>query len=243
MDGNEAPMQAPLPRPAAMSAKLTASSLKKLELLHPDLRKVVIRAAEITAQPFQVIETARTLARQKQLMKRGATRTLRSRHILAPNGLAHAVDVVAMVGGRISWEAPLYHVIADAMRRAATEMGVSVEWGGDWKSFFDGPHFQLPWAAYPGIKAVTDPAPPQPSQAEEATLMPGSKGRAVAALQRDLAALGFPLTDDGDFGPRTRAAVLAWTGQQFGPGKATDIVTAKVRAAIDKALRQARRAA
>jgi len=28
-------------------------------------------------------------------------------------------------------------------------VGVSVEWGGDWKSFKDGPHYQLPWAKYP----------------------------------------------------------------------------------------------
>jgi peptidoglycan L-alanyl-D-glutamate endopeptidase CwlK len=35
------------------------------------------------------------------------------------------------------------------MKTAAAAEGVPVEWGGDWRSFFDGPHFQLPWASYP----------------------------------------------------------------------------------------------
>ena len=40
---------------------------------------------------------------------------------------------------------------AEIQRRlAAAAEKVAIEWGGDWKSFKDGPHFQLPWAKYPG---------------------------------------------------------------------------------------------
>jgi peptidoglycan L-alanyl-D-glutamate endopeptidase CwlK len=35
------------------------------------------------------------------------------------------------------------------VKRAAQEVGVPVEWGGDWKSFKDGPHWQLPFKEYP----------------------------------------------------------------------------------------------
>ena len=145
-------------------ASLTAVSLKKLAGVHPDLVKIITRAAEISPQPFQVTEGVRTLNRQRRMVATGASRTLRSRHLAAPNGLGHAVDVVAMIGGRVSWELPLYHRIADAVKQAARELGVPVEWGGDWKGFVDGPHFQLPWDRYPGTKSVSQPAPPAPTR-------------------------------------------------------------------------------
>ncbi|MEP1931959.1 MAG: M15 family metallopeptidase [Roseibium sp.] len=136
--------------------KLTTTSLKRLKGVHPDLVRIVKRAAEITQQPFQVTEGLRSLARQRQLVRRGASKTLNSRHLSG-----HAVDVVAKVGPRISWEVPLYYAIADAMKQAATELGIAVEWGGDWRSFFDGPHFQLPWKTYPKSNnpALKKPAP------------------------------------------------------------------------------------
>jgi peptidoglycan L-alanyl-D-glutamate endopeptidase CwlK len=37
----------------------------------------------------------------------------------------------------------LFHIIAAAMKRAANELGVKVVWGGDWKSFKDGPQWEL----------------------------------------------------------------------------------------------------
>lgn len=216
---------------------LTAASLKKLEGVHPHLVAIVKRAAEISAQAFQVTEGVRTLNRQRELVKRGASRTLKSRHIPVPNGLGHAIDVVAMIGGRISWELPLYHRIADAMKAAAKEIGVPVEWGGDWTGFVDGPHFQLPWGEYPGIASVKDTPPPKLAARELATMVAGSHGEEVAALQRDLIALGQSIKADGQFGPATRAAVLAVTGANS--TSATDIVTAPLAERIAKWARKA----
>lgn len=217
-----------------MPVTLTQASLKRLEGVHPDLVKVVKRAAEITGQAFQVTEGIRTLSRQRELVKRGASRTLKSRHIPAANGLGHAIDVVAMVGGRISWEVPLYHRIADAMKAAAREMGVPLEWGGDWKGFFDGPHFQLPWSSHPGVHSVKDAPMPQPTERELATLVPGSNGDAVRALQENLTQLGRDIGKvDGDFGPKTRAAVKVVSATLT--GKETDIVTVALAETIRKA--------
>lgn len=218
---------------------LTQASLKRLAGVHPHLVKVMKRARELSSVAFQITEGPRTLSRQRQLVKQGASRTLKSRHLPAPNGLAHAVDVVAMVGGRISWEAPLYHRIADAVKQAAREMGVPVEWGGDWKGFFDGPHFQLPWAQYPGTTNVADAPLPQPTPKELGTLVPGSKGDAVIALQQWLSALGAALKIDGDYGAKTRTAVLAFSEQLT--GKRTDIVGASLSETFRKAAAKAGR--
>lgn len=135
----------------AVASRLDARSERNLAGVHPDLARVVRRAAAIAAVAFTVTEGARTPARQKQLVASGASQTLRSRHI--PGGrlkLAHAVDLAAKVGGAIRWDWPLYERLAAAMKQAAQDEDVPLEWGGDWPSFKDGPHFQLPWARYPG---------------------------------------------------------------------------------------------
>lgn len=127
-----------------MAFKLSAASRDRLKGVHGDLVRVVERAIAITPVDFRVTEGLRTAARQRQLVKAGASRTLRSRHLTG-----HAVDVVALVDGKVRWDWPLYPPIAAAMKQAARELGVPLEWGGDWKRLKDGPHFQLPWASHP----------------------------------------------------------------------------------------------
>lgn len=126
---------------------LNERSRKRLQGVHGDLVRVVLRAAEITEVDFVVTEGVRTQARQKQLVAAGASKTMKSRHLTG-----HAVDLAAMIGNEVRWDWPLYAKIAAAMKRAAAELGVPIEWGGDWKTFKDGPHFQLPWVQYPGTK-------------------------------------------------------------------------------------------
>jgi len=149
---------------------LNDRSLRALAGVHPDLVRVVTRAAEITGQPFIVTEGRRTIERQRQLVAKGASKTLRSRHLTG-----HALDVAALVpcvaglrpdGGTVSWDDHLYAPIAAAMKRAADELGVPIEWGGDWTSFCDTPHFQLPWAAYPATDMASHARPPQTAAAD-----------------------------------------------------------------------------
>lgn len=121
--------------------QLGKKSKKKLEGVHPDLVKVVERAIEITEQDFTVLEGLRDIERQRELVNTGKSTTLNSRHLTG-----HAVDLAPWP---ISWEWEVFYPIADAMKTAADELGVSLEWGGDWKSFPDGPHFQLSRKAYP----------------------------------------------------------------------------------------------
>jgi peptidoglycan L-alanyl-D-glutamate endopeptidase CwlK len=126
---------------------LNTTSHQRLRGVHPDLVRVVRRCAADWADPetgFIVTQGLRTLEEQKLLKAKGASRTLRSRHLTG-----HAVDLAVSVRGQTRWDWPLYAKLAKAMKDAARKEKVPLEWGGDWKTFKDGPHFQLPWAKYP----------------------------------------------------------------------------------------------
>jgi peptidoglycan L-alanyl-D-glutamate endopeptidase CwlK len=123
---------------------LDARSRKRLEGVHPDLVRVIEAADEMTPLEFIVTEGVRTLARQQQLVAAGASKTLKSRHLTG-----HAVDLAVKVNGEIRWDWPLYGRLAGVVKEAAAKLGIAIEWGGDWRSFKDGPHFQLPVAKYP----------------------------------------------------------------------------------------------
>jgi peptidoglycan LD-endopeptidase CwlK len=127
-----------------MPYKLSKKSIDRLTGVHPDLAKVVHRAIEIAQVDLMVLEGVRAKARQEQLFNAGASQTMKSRHLTG-----HAVDLGAYVDGEVRWDWPLYSKIADAVKAAAAELSVPIEWGGDWKKFKDGPHFQLPWKEYP----------------------------------------------------------------------------------------------
>lgn len=126
-----------------MTFVLGRASLARLAGVHPDLVRVVKRAIALTPVDFRVTEGLRSSERQRELVKAGASKTMNSRHLTG-----HAVDVVALVGGKVRWDWPLYDRIAKAFKAAAKAEGVPLEWGGDWK-MRDGPHFQLPWKQYP----------------------------------------------------------------------------------------------
>jgi peptidoglycan L-alanyl-D-glutamate endopeptidase CwlK len=127
-----------------MSYVLGAKSLQRLSGVHPDLVRVVKRAIKITPVDFSVIEGVRTKKRQSELFASGASKTMNSRHLTG-----HAVDIAPYVAGSIRWDWPLFHQIAPAMKQAAQELGVDIVWGGDWRTFKDGPHFELNRSTYP----------------------------------------------------------------------------------------------
>lgn len=111
--------------------------------MHADLIKVVLRAIQISEVDFAVIEGMRSIGRQKALVEAGASWTMDSRHITG-----HAVDLAAWVIDTVRWDWPLYDKIAVAMFKAAAELEIAIEWGGDWGKK-DGPHFQLSRKGYP----------------------------------------------------------------------------------------------
>lgn len=128
-----------------MAFKFSTRSKRRMVGVHPDLVKVINRAIEITDTDFTVLEGVRTLATQRRYVATGKSKTMNSRHLTG-----HAIDIAPLdENGDITWEWPLYHKLAEHVKQAAKDVGVDVEWGGDWKSFPDGPHWQLPWSKYP----------------------------------------------------------------------------------------------
>lgn len=127
-----------------MSFRLSQRSRAALQGVHPDLVAVVEAAIELTPVDFMVTEGLRTAARQAELVRAGASRTLNSRHLTG-----HAIDVAAWVDGQVRWDWPLYPRIAEAFKAAAKGRGIPLIWGGDWPRLRDGPHFELDPGAYP----------------------------------------------------------------------------------------------
>ena len=149
-----------------MTFNLSQKSLDRLEGVNDDMVRVVKKAIELTKVDFGVICGLRTVEEQEELVAKGASQTMKSKHI---DGLA--VDLMAYLGGRASWELNLYDDIADAMKEAAKLENVGVRWGAAWqidnmadwdgtmeeamnayidlrrsqgrRPFIDGPHFEL----------------------------------------------------------------------------------------------------
>ena len=110
-----------------MTFKLSSRSLAKLEGVNPRLQDVVRSAIGRTKVDFGVICGLRTFAEQEELVAKGASQTMKSKHL---KGMA--VDLMAYCGSRASWELNLYDEIADAMKDAAKEHGLAIRWGAAW---------------------------------------------------------------------------------------------------------------
>lgn len=125
-----------------MDYKLGVRSKQNLSGVHPDLVAVVEAAIKITDQDFLVIEGIRNINRQRELVKAGKSKTMNSRHITG-----HAVDLCPYP---VDWnDHSKFEAIAEAMKAAAEDLGIPLEWGGDWKGGWDKPHYQLPHKDYP----------------------------------------------------------------------------------------------
>ncbi|MEG1214580.1 MAG: M15 family metallopeptidase [Leclercia sp.] len=119
-------------------------SENNLRGVHQDLVSVVRLALELSTIDFGITEGLRTVERQEQLVAEGKSQTMNSRHLSG-----HAIDVFAYPAPAGSWDGKWYQRISEAFKQAGKELGTPVEWGGDWKTLKDGPHFQLPYADYP----------------------------------------------------------------------------------------------
>ena len=149
-----------------MSFKLSSRSLGRLDGVDEKLSNIVKRAIEYTTVDFGVIQGLRSVEEQKELVARGLSKTMKSKHLEG-----RAVDLMAYLNGRACWEINVYDEIADAMKQAAIDEDVHIRWGAAWtvsdirswegtmeeamlhyvdirrgqnkRPFIDGPHFEL----------------------------------------------------------------------------------------------------
>ena len=154
-----------------MSYTLSTRSLERLNGVNESLVNIVKASIKTTKIDFGVTCGLRTKSEQAELVKTGASQTMNSRHLPQEStGTSHAVDLVAYIAGRVSWELNLYDDIADAMKDAAIKEGKPIRWGAAWhkplnewdgsaedlmnqyidlrraegrRPFIDAPHFEL----------------------------------------------------------------------------------------------------
>lgn len=126
----------------SIAHRLTRRDEERLSGVHESLIKVVQLASLRSEIPFMVVEGLRTNERQLQLLNEKKTKTLKSKHLAQPDGFGHAVDLCG-TEKKTSFEWATLRKINDAMQGAAHELGVPITWGGQWKSFPDGPHYEL----------------------------------------------------------------------------------------------------
>lgn len=136
---------------------LGATSLKRLDGVHPDMVRVVKRAIQLTEQDFLVLEGVRTPERQMELYAQGRTKpgaivtwVKTSNHFRNTlTGYGHAVDLCVYP---VDWKNTKgFDEIARAMFAAAKELNVRIRWGADWnqngtpreRGETDSPHFEL----------------------------------------------------------------------------------------------------
>lgn len=122
---------------------LSKKSVALLKGVHPDLIAVAGLAHELATNKglgFAITEGLRTAERQKLLVAKGASKTMRSRHLTGD-----AFDFVPLVAGEVNWKWPAFWPIVELMERAADKLGVKIEAGARWTTFPDGPHIQRPW--------------------------------------------------------------------------------------------------
>jgi peptidoglycan L-alanyl-D-glutamate endopeptidase CwlK len=131
---------------------MDARSEATLINVHPDLCKV-IRATVQAPVPFLVVYGLRTKAAEAQAVATGHSTTMHSRHLANADGVSCAVDVAALTNGHPDFapghEAIVFGHIWRQILATATAMNIPLEWGGNWKTFRDWGHVQLPWSTYP----------------------------------------------------------------------------------------------
>jgi peptidoglycan L-alanyl-D-glutamate endopeptidase CwlK len=110
-----------------MTFVLGRRSEENLVGVDPRLIRCVRRAITTSSVDFTVFEGVRSLERQRELVAKGVSRTLNSRHLEG-----EAVDNVPWIAGRAQWQAPACVVVASAMRDAAVVCDVDMTWGAVW---------------------------------------------------------------------------------------------------------------
>ena len=118
-------------------------NLLNQEKVHPDIRRLMVEAIKDSPIDFTVIETVRTKQKQLENIKKKVSKTLNSRHIPECNksGLCEAVDICPYP---VNWkDLSRFRKLAEHIKKKAKELNIPITWGGDFKNFFDGPHYEL----------------------------------------------------------------------------------------------------
>lgn len=112
--------------------RLSRTSLRRLDFVHPDLITLVTEGIAVTKMDFGVAEGLRSLEEQKEYVEEGLSQTLNSKHRRQLDGFAHAVDLYCWKHGSASWELEDYFMVVDALVEVARKYNIAIRWGGAW---------------------------------------------------------------------------------------------------------------
>lgn len=107
-------------------------SKREMKGVHLGLVDVAHEALKITSIDFSVIDGVRTKLEQGRMVQKGLSQTMKSKHLVQPDGYGHALDVVPFFNGKIRWEWPLIFEVTEAFFIAAETLGIELVWGGAW---------------------------------------------------------------------------------------------------------------
>ena len=118
-----------------MSFQLSSNSKKHREGIDPDLIRVSDRAIEITLVDFGhgPVSGKRSASVQNGLFLNGDSKA-DGYEIIGKHQPGEALDFYAYVDGKASWKPEHLCMVAAAFLQAASELGVSIEWGGLWNN-------------------------------------------------------------------------------------------------------------
>lgn len=129
--------------------RFSNKSYKRLIGVHPELAVVPIIALKNSPYDFGITQGVRTHAQQAALYAQGRTKrgrivtwTMKSRHLIQPDGFSHAFDFAVFIGGKLTWDEKYYDEVGEHMVRVAHDLKIPVTWGGDFRKRKDRPHFQ-----------------------------------------------------------------------------------------------------
>lgn len=117
---------------------LSPKSRDRLMTCHPDLQRLISAVSDKTN--IAVICGHRTEKEQQAAFNNKTTKVAwpNSKHNALPS---QAVDIVPVP---LDWQDKQGFIdMAKVVKETAKELGIKIKWGGDFKGFFDGPHFEL----------------------------------------------------------------------------------------------------
>nr|DAK15456.1 MAG TPA: L alanyl D glutamate peptidase endolysin [Caudoviricetes sp.] len=145
---------------------LSEASIEKMKGVHPKLIELMKKAISNSPYDFKIVQGLRTAEYQNSLYQQGRTKpgkivtkldgyNKKSNHQAKADGYGHAVDIA--VCGQYDQNGNYVKYTTDAemfdnkklveisrhVKAVAKEMGMEIVWGGDWKTLYDTPHYEL----------------------------------------------------------------------------------------------------
>ena len=145
---------------------LSDASIEKMKGVHPKLIELMKKAIGDSPYDFKIVQGLRTAEYQNSLYQQGRTKpgkivtkldgyNRKSNHQAKSDGYGHAVDIA--VCGQYDQNGNYVKCTTDAemfdnkklveiskhIKAVAKDMGLEIVWGGDWKTLYDTPHYEL----------------------------------------------------------------------------------------------------